>query len=121
MAKTILFVDDSESIRKLVKYTLTEVGFEVLLSDDGVNAIKLFNGQQIDMLITDLHMEKMNGVELTKQVRTLKEYSHIPILVLTTESQVSKKIEAKEAGATGWIIKPFDSANLIKVVNKLIR
>jgi two-component system chemotaxis response regulator CheY len=66
-------------------------------------------------------MEKMNGIELTKEIRKNSDYKHIPIVVLTTESQVEKKIEAKNAGATGWIVKPFDAENLLKVVNKLIR
>jgi two-component system chemotaxis response regulator CheY len=119
--KTILFVDDHASIRELVKDVLTQKGFDVLLSNDGEDAIKLFDGRNIDLLITDLHMEKMNGIELTKEIRKNSDYKHIPIVVLTTESQVEKKIEAKNAGATGWIVKPFDAENLLKVVNKLIR
>lgn len=119
--KTILFVDDHASIRELVNDVLSQKGFNVLLSNDGKDALNFFDGRIIDLLITDLHMEKMNGIELTKEVRKIDDYKHIPIVVLTTESQIEKKIEAKNAGATGWIVKPFDAENLIKVINKLIR
>jgi two-component system chemotaxis response regulator CheY len=119
--KTILFVDDHASIRELVNEILKGKGYEVLLSDDGKNALQYFDGRIIDLLITDLHMEKMDGIELTKNVRNNSIYKHLPIIVLTTESQYDKKIEAKQAGATCWIVKPFDAENLIKVINKLIR
>ena len=117
----LLFVDDHASIRELVNEILKGKGYEVLLSDDGKNALQYFDGRIIDLLITDLHMEKMDGIELTKNVRNNSIYKHLPIIVLTTESQYDKKIEAKQAGATGWIVKPFDAENLIKVINKLIR
>lgn len=119
--KTILFVDDHASIRELVKDILYNNGYNVLLSDDGKNALAFFDGRSIDLLITDLHMEQMDGIELTKNVRANSLYKHLPIIVLTTESQIEMKNEAKTAGATGWIVKPFDSVNLLKVVNKLIR
>ncbi len=119
--KTILFVDDHASIRELVNNILSDNGYNVLLSDDGKNAIQYLDGRKIDLLITDLHMEMMNGIELTKHVRRTSDYKHLPIIVLTTESQHDKKTEAKLAGATAWIVKPFNSENLIKVVNKLIR
>lgn len=119
--KTVLFVDDHASIRELVNDILKGKGYDVILSDDGSNAIQYFDGRTIDLLITDLHMEKMDGIELTKYVRKSNDYKHLPIIVLTTESQIEKKAEAKQAGATGWIVKPFDSENLIKVVNKIIR
>jgi two-component system chemotaxis response regulator CheY len=119
--KTILFVDDHASIRELVNDILLSNGYNVLLSDDGKNAINYFDGRNIDLLITDLHMEQMDGIELTKNVRSNSFYKHLPIIVLTTESQIEMKTAAKNAGATGWIVKPFDSANLLKVVNKLIR
>lgn len=119
--KTILFVDDHASIRELVKDILKVKGYEVLLSDDGSNAVKYFDGRSIDLLITDLHMERMNGIELTKFVRNDTNYKHLPVIILTTESQIEKKTEAKQAGATGWMVKPFDADNLLKVVNKLIR
>src|SRR6056297_3448223 len=107
MAKTILIVDDSESIREVVSFTLEIEGFDVLVGVDGIDAQKFLTGDKIDLIITDLHMPEMDGIELIKEVRTRPEYKLIPILFLTTESQTEKKMEAKQAGATGWIIKPF--------------
>lgn len=121
MAKTILIVDDSESIREVVKFTLENEGFDVLVGNDGKDALRFLDGRLIDMLITDLHMPEMNGIELIKEVRTKEDYKRIPILFLTTESQTQKKMEAKDAGATGWIVKPFVPAKLIDAVNKVMR
>lgn len=121
MPKKILIVDDSESIREVVSFTLENEGFEVLIADDGTDALKFLDGREIDMIITDLHMPQMDGITLIKQVRQMEPYTRIPILFLTTESQTSKKMEAKEAGATGWIIKPFVPAKLIAALNKVLR
>lgn len=121
MAKTILIVDDSESIREVVKFTLENEGFNVLVGNDGMDAQKFLDGRELDMLITDLHMPEVNGIELIQIVRNKDEYKRIPILFLTTESQAQKKMEAKEAGATGWIVKPFVPAKLIAAVNKVMR
>lgn len=121
MAKRILIVDDSESIREVVSFTLENEGYSVLSAVDGKDALKHFDGNTIDLLITDLHMPNMNGIELIKEVRKMEKYQRIPILFLTTESQAAKKMEAKEAGATGWIIKPFVPAKLIAAINKVIR
>lgn len=121
MGKKIVIVDDSESIREVVKFTLENEGFEVLVGIDGVDAQKFFDGTNVDMLITDLHMPNKNGIELIKDVRQIADYSRMPILFLTTESQAAKKQEAKEAGATGWIVKPFVPAKLIAAVNKVLR
>jgi two-component system chemotaxis response regulator CheY len=121
MAKTILIVDDSESIREVVKFTLENEGYKVLIGIDGKDAQQFLNGQTIDLVITDLHMPNMDGIELIKHIRTIEAYKRIPILFLTTESQVSKKMEAKDAGATGWIIKPFVPAKLIEALKKVIR
>jgi len=115
MAKTILIVDDSESIREVVSFTLENEGYKVLIGVDGKDALKFLNGQVIDLIITDLH------IELIKNVRKNSDYERIPILFLTTESQTAKKMEAKDAGATGWIIKPFVPAKLIAAINKVIR
>jgi len=119
--KTILVVDDSESIREVMVFTLENEGYEVILSNDGANAIKLFDGRRIDLLITDLYMPQMNGVELIKLVKKQGNYVHMPILFLTTESQHEKKMEAKDAGATGWVIKPFVPAKLLAAIKKVIR
>jgi two-component system chemotaxis response regulator CheY len=121
MGKKILFVDDSESIREIVNFTLANEGYEVLLSDNGKNALKCLNGQDINLIITDLHMPEMNGIELIKEIRQMPDYMRTPILFLTTESQTEKKMEAKDAGATGWIVKPFAPAKLIAAISKVIK
>lgn len=121
MSKVILIVDDSESIREVVNFTLENEGYKVLIGIDGKDALKFLDGRPIDLIITDLHMPEMDGIELIKHIRTVDSYKHIPILFLTTESQVSKKMEAKDAGATGWIIKPFVPAKLIEALKKVIR
>jgi two-component system, chemotaxis family, chemotaxis protein CheY len=120
MAKTILIVDDSESIREVVSFTLENEGYGVLSAIDGKDALRFLDGRDIELVITDLHMPNMNGIELIKEVRNMDTYSRIPILFLTTESQSAKKMEAKDAGATGWIIKPFVPAKLIAAINKVI-
>jgi two-component system, chemotaxis family, chemotaxis protein CheY len=121
MAKTILIVDDSASIREVVKFTLENAGFEVLVGIDGEDAQKFLDGRQIHLLITDLHMPNKNGIELIKDVRATENYKRIPILFLTTESQKEKKLEAKDAGATGWLIKPFVPQKLLAAINKVLR
>ncbi len=121
MGKTILIVDDSESIREVVRFTLENAGYAVLVAADGKDALKFLDGREIDLLITDLHMPEMDGIELIKNVRNDDSYKRIPILFLTTESQKEKKMEAKTAGATGWIIKPFVPAKLLAALNKVIR
>jgi len=121
MTKTILFVDDSESIREIVQFTLENEGHKVLLAENGSVALKYLNGEHIDLIITDLHMPETNGIELIKKIRKMPPYQRTPILFLTTESQSARKLEAKEAGATGWIIKPFVPAKLLAAINKVIR
>jgi two-component system chemotaxis response regulator CheY len=121
MAKTILIVDDSESIREVVSFTLENEGYTVLIAVDGTDALRFLNGQNIDLIITDLHMPEMDGITLIKEVRNMPDYQRIPILFLTTESQAAKKMEAKDAGATGWIIKPFVPAKLIAALSKVLR
>ena len=121
MAKTILIVDDSESIREVVSFTLENEAHNVLIAVDGSDALKFLDGRHIDLIITDLHMPEMDGISLIKEVRKMEIYTRIPILFLTTESQAAKKMEAKDAGATGWIIKPFVPAKLIAAINKVLR
>lgn len=121
MAKTILIVDDSASIREVVKFTLENAGFDVLVGVDGQDAQRFLDGRQIHLLITDLHMPNKNGIELIKDVREMDDYKRIPILFLTTESQKEKKMEAKAAGATGWLIKPFVPQKLLAAINKVLR
>ena len=121
MAKTILIIDDSESIREIVSFTLENEGYKVLVGEDGQKALKFLDNGPIDLILTDLHMPVMNGIEFIKVVRNNPNHKSVPILFLTTESQTAKKMEAKEAGATGWIIKPFVPAKLIEAINKVIR
>ncbi|MCD4834131.1 MAG: response regulator [Bacteroidales bacterium] len=121
MSKNILIVDDSESIREVVSFTLENEGYNVLVGVDGKDALKFLDGTHIDLIITDLHMPIMDGIEFIRNVRATDQYKRIPILFLTTESQTSKKMEAKEAGATGWIIKPFVPAKLIGALKKVLR
>jgi two-component system chemotaxis response regulator CheY len=121
MKKTILIADDSESVREVVNYTLINAGYEVLIGVDGEDALKHLNGKEIHLVLTDLHMPKMDGIALIKEVRAKPEYKFIPILFLTTESLSSKKEEAKAAGATGWIVKPFVPEKLIETIQRVIR
>ena len=121
MAKTILIVDDSESIREVVNFTLQNAGFEVFAAGNGIEAQQYLDGRNIDLVITDLHMPEMDGIDLIKYIRATSNYNRVPILFLTTESQLAKKIEAKDAGATGWIIKPFVPAKLLAAISKVIR
>ena len=121
MAKNILIVDDSESIRELVGLTLESSGYHVEKGIDGIDALRFLDGREIHLIITDLNMPNMDGIELIKEIRAKGGYSSIPILMLTTESQVAKKEAAKAAGATGWIVKPFVQEKLLEVIKKVIR
>jgi len=121
MEKTILFVDDSASIRELVKLNLQQAGYRVVLAEDGKDALLKLDGQKIHLVITDLHMPNMNGMELIGEIRKREAYAYIPILFLTTETQTQFKLEAKKKGATGWITKPFNHDKLIHTVKKVLR
>lgn len=121
MKRTILIVEDSESIRKLVQFNLSKAGYNVISANNGQEALNFFKGETIDLLLTDLHMPVMNGLELITEVRKIEQYKHLPILFLTTETQISIKKEAKDAGATGWIVKPFVFEKLISTIRKVIR
>ncbi len=120
MSKTIMTVDDSRSVRQLVSFTLKDAGYSVIAAEDGVDALTKLNGATIDMLITDLNMPKLDGIQLNKKVRANPAYKFIPIVMLTTESQDIKKREGKAAGASGWIVKPFNTPQLVAVVKKMI-
>lgn len=121
MKKTILIADDSESVREVVSFTLQNAGYNVLIGVDGEDAQKYLDGSDIHLVVTDLHMPKMDGIGLIKVIRGKEAYQGVPILFLTTESQAGKKEEAKAAGATGWIIKPFVAEKLLTAVQKVIR
>lgn len=121
MEKTILIVDDSNSIRNLVEFTLKDAGFNILSAINGKDALNFFDGRTIHLLLTDLHMPIMSGMELIAEVRKMDTYQFMPILFLTTETQVEIKKEAKNLGATGWIVKPFNGEKLIATIRKVIR
>jgi len=123
MKKCILIVDDSESIREVVSAALIESGFEVVQGVDGKDGLDNLHkrSKDIKLIISDLNMPNMDGIELVKEVRSDERFKYLPIIMLTTESQMGKKMEAKQAGATGWIIKPFEKAKLLNVINKVMR
>lgn len=112
--------DDSPSMRQMISFTLKEAGFDIVEAEHGQDALNKLNGGPVDMLITDLNMPVMDGLELIRQVRALPQFKYIPIVMLTTESQAEKKQEGKAAGATGWIVKPFTPDQLVGVVNKVL-
>ncbi|MCP4457416.1 MAG: response regulator [Cytophagales bacterium] len=123
MKKTVLIVDDSESIRELVGVTLEDAGYTVykgVHGEDGLATLRDIQGH-VSLIITDLFMPFMDGLGLIKEVRKDDNYKYTPILMLTTESQLDKKKEAKKAGVTGWIVKPFDQERLLKIVHKVVR
>jgi two-component system chemotaxis response regulator CheY len=121
MPKTIMTVDDSASIRQMVTFTLSEAGYAVVEAVDGQDALNKLNGTPVHMMIVDLNMPKIDGIELIRQVRAQPAYKFIPIIMLTTESQAAKKEQGKAAGATGWIVKPFRPEQLLGVVKKVLR
>jgi two-component system chemotaxis response regulator CheY len=120
MAKSILSVDDSASIRQMVKMTLTGVGYTVLQAANGAEGLAKARETTVDMVVTDLNMPVMNGLDLIRELRKLPAYKGVPIIFLTTESDAGIKQEAKVAGATGWITKPFEQEKLVAVVRKVL-
>lgn len=121
MGKTILIVDDSYSIRNLLQLVLTNAGYQVLVAEDGKDALKYLDRKDLSLLITDLHMPNMNGLDLIRHVRSMEELRYLPILFLTTETKSEIKLEAKKAGATGWITKPFSNEKLLQIISRVLR
>lgn len=121
MSKTALVVDDSTSMRQMVAFALQSAGFETIEGTNGSDALAKGKSQKVDLVITDLNMPEMDGITLVKQLRALDNYKFTPILLLTTESQDAKKQEGKAAGATGWMVKPFNPEQLLAVVKKVVR
>ena len=119
MSKRALTVDDSKTMRDTVTFTLKGAGFEVIEAEDGKHALTVLNGSKVDVIITDLNMPNMNGIELIKALRADNNYKFTPILMLTTEADDTKKQEGKSVGATGWIVKPFNPEKLVQVVQKV--
>ena len=120
MAKTILAVDDSASIRQMVAFTLKGAGYDVVEAVDGQDGLDKAKTKTINLVMTDQNMPKMDGLTLIKSLRALPQYKTTPILMLTTEAGDAMKAQGKAAGATGWLVKPFDPQKLIEVVKKVI-
>ena len=120
MGKTILTADDSASMRQMIGFTLRGAGYEVVEAVDWLDALAKLSANPPHILITDLNMPNMDGIELIRQVRALPQCRYIPIVMLTTESQDGKKQEGRAAGASGWIVKPFRTEQLLMVAKKLL-
>ena len=119
MTKTILTVDDSATVRQMVSFTLKASGYEVIEATDGQDALTKLT-QPLNMIVTDLNMPSLDGIGLIKALRAHPTCKYVPIVVLTTESEAAKKQEAKAAGATAWIVKPFRPEQLVAVVQKVL-
>jgi len=119
--KQVLTVDDSASIRQMVSFTLTKAGYEVTEAVDGKDGLEKAGKRSVDLIITDLNMPNMDGIQMIAAIRKLPGYAFTPILMLTTESQAEKKDAGRKAGATGWIVKPFNADQLTAVVQKLVK
>ena len=119
MAKTILTVDDSRTIREMLKAALADAGMEVFQAEDGVHGLEVLETCTPDVIITDINMPRMDGFGFIEAVRGSDRHRAIPILVLTTESVDDKKDRARRAGASGWIIKPFDPVKLVTAINRV--
>ena len=115
----VLTVDDSASMRALLNHALSSNGFDVAQADDGISALEWLAANEADVVITDINMPRLDGFGLIEQLRTGSRHCDRPILVLTTESSDEKKARARAAGATGWIVKPFDPAKLIEAVRRV--
>jgi two-component system chemotaxis response regulator CheY len=118
--KTILTVDDSGSLRQMVSFVLKDAGYDVVEAIDGQDGLEKAKTRHIDLVLTDQNMPGMDGLGLIRELRTMKKYQSVPILMLTTETGDDIKAQGRAAGATGWIVKPFDPARLTEVVRKLI-
>jgi two-component system chemotaxis response regulator CheY len=121
MAKRFLIVDDSASMRQLVSFTIRDAGYDVVVAENGKDALGRLDNEKVDIVITDLNMPEMDGIELIKKLRAMPAYRFAPIVMLTTESQETKKQEGKQAGASGWIVKPFSPEQLLGVVRKFVK
>ena len=120
MSKSILAVDDSASIRQMVAFTLKSSGYDVVEAVDGMDGLEKAKARSFDLILTDQNMPRMDGLTLIKSLRGLPQYGSTPVLMLTTESSDAMKSQGKAAGATGWLVKPFDPQKLLEVVKKVI-
>jgi two-component system chemotaxis response regulator CheY len=120
MARLILTVDDSPSIRLMMQLTLTGEGYEVKQTTDGIEALEFARHHNADLVLTDINMPRMDGLTLIRELRLLPAYKCVPMLVLTTESAQEKKLLGKEAGATGWLVKPFNAQQLVATIARVL-
>ncbi len=120
MANVILAVDDSASMRQMVNFTLKGAGYQVVQAVDGVDALAYARDHSVDLVLTDVNMPRMDGITLVKELRTLPTYRYTPMLMLTTESSQEKKMQGKQAGATGWIVKPFNPEQLLATIARVL-
>ena len=119
MSKTVLTVDDSRTMRDMLRMALVDAGFNVTQAEDGVHGLEVLEAQPPEVIVTDINMPRMDGFGFIEAVRRDARFRSIPILVLTTESDAEKKQRARDAGATGWIVKPFDPAKLIAAIRRV--
>lgn len=119
-SKSVLAVDDSASMRQMVRYTLEGAGYEVIQAADGVEALDLAKTRGVDLVLTDVNMPRMDGITLVKELRGLDTYKFTPMLVLTTEAGPETKMRGKQAGATGWIVKPFNPDQLLATIARVL-
>ena len=117
----ILAVDDSPSMRRMVSVTLASAGHSVEQAADGCDALAAAKREVFDLIVTDVNMPNMDGITLVKQLREIAEYKFVPLLILTTEATPERKSQGKEAGATGWLVKPFNPERLLAIVAKVVR
>ena len=116
----VLTVDDSRTILAMLHHTLSNAGFEVLQAEDGKQGLDVLKNETVDVVITDINMPVMDGIEFIKNVRATGNHQSLPILILTTETSQDKRDQGLAAGGTGWIVKPFDPEKLISVINKVV-
>ena len=117
---TILCVDDSSVMRKMVSHTLVANGYTCLEAADGQEGLDVMNKNKVDLVITDYNMPVMNGLDYTSAIRKIERYKFIPILLLSTEGSDALRQAAKERGATGWIVKPFNPEKLLRIISKVL-
>ena len=119
MSLTVLTVDDSRTMRDMLNLTLTSAGFRVIQAEDGIDGLQVLEQETPHVIITDINMPKLDGFGFIEELRQTERWRSVPILVLTTESDAAKKVRARSAGATGWIVKPFDAVKLIDAVRRV--
>jgi two-component system, chemotaxis family, chemotaxis protein CheY len=119
MSVTVLTVDDSRTMRDMLRMALAEAGFRVVQAEDGLHGLDVLRAEQPQVVITDINMPRMDGFGFIEAVRKDNAYRAVPILVLTTESDDDKKMRARRAGATGWIVKPFDPVKLVAAIRRV--